>query len=100
MGAFLKIDISPLSSIFSEHAIDKSKKAGFGIKGCLYIPSIGSKDFNYTRREYHEDVYAYTDKDMRCFIRQSMKGGKVGTFKENFYIEHININFEILREDY
>ena len=50
---------------------------GFSLKDCLSLPGLGWKYFNSLRNEEYEPIYTYNDKYMRCFVRQSIKGGRV-----------------------
>ena len=50
---------------------------GFSMKDCLSAPGLGWKFFNCMRDENDEPIYTYNDKDMRWFVRQSKKGGRV-----------------------
>ena len=57
----------------------------FGMKNCLSLPSLGWKYYNSMREEDDADIepiYSYNDKYMRHFVRQSIKGGKVGAFNQ------------------
>ena len=57
---------------------------GFGMENCLSLPSLGWKYYNSKRGEDEEPIYSYTDKYMRHFVRQSIKGGKVCAFNQYF----------------
>ena len=54
----------------------------FGMKDCLSLPSLGWKHFMSSRCVDDEPIYSYTDKYMRHFVRQAIKGGKVGAFNQ------------------
>ena len=47
------------------------------MKDCLPLPGLGWKHFNSLRTEQDEPIYTYNDKNMRWFVRQSIKGGRV-----------------------
>ena len=55
---------------------------GFGMKGCLSLPGIGWKYFNSLRTDKDEPIYTYKDKNMRYFVRQSIKGGRLCAFNQ------------------
>ena len=57
---------------------------GFGVKDCLSLPGLGWKYFNSLRTEEIEPKYTYNYKYMRCFVRQSKKGGKVCAFNQYY----------------
>ena len=60
----------------------------FGKKDCLSSPGLGWKYFISLRTEEDEPMYAYNDKYMRSFVRDSSKGGRLCAFnylkKTNF----------------
>ena len=55
---------------------------GFPMKGCLSAPGLRWKYFISMRDENDEPIYTYNDKDMRWFVRQSIKGGPVCAFNQ------------------
>ena len=57
---------------------------GVSMKDCLSLPGLGWKYFNSLRTEEDEPIYTYDDKYMRWFVRQSIKGGRVCSFTQNF----------------
>ena len=60
------------------------KITGFGMKDCLSLPGLGWKYFNSLRTEEDEPIYAYNDKYLRWFVRQSIKGGQVCAFNQPY----------------
>ena len=52
------------------------------MKDCLSLPSLGWKHFMSSQDTNDEQIYSYTDKYMRHFVRQAIKGGKVGAFNQ------------------
>ena len=67
------------------------------MKDCLSLPSLGWKYFNSQRCEDDEPIYSYTDKYMRHFVRQSIKGGKVGAFNQNYQSSISDKIFKIIK---
>ena len=59
---------------------------GFGIKNSLTVPALGRIDFNSLRDGNDEPIYTYKDKDMRWFVRQSIKGGRYAALNHFFQI--------------
>ena len=55
---------------------------GFGMKDCLSLPGLWWKNFNSIRREQDEPIYIYNDINMRWFVKQSIKGGRVCVFNQ------------------
>ena len=56
----------------------------FGMKDCLSVPGLGWKNFISLGTEEDERIDTYNDKYMRWFVRQSIKGGRVCHFNENY----------------
>ena len=57
---------------------------GFSMKDCLSAPGLGWKYFNSMPDENDEPIYTYIDNYMRWFVRQSIKGGRVCAFNQNY----------------
>ena len=57
---------------------------GFSMKDCLSLSGLGWKYFNSIRVEGDEPIYTYNDKYMRCFVLQSMEGGRVSASNQNY----------------
>ena len=57
---------------------------GFPMKDYLSLTGLGWKIFNSLGTEEDEPINRYNDKYMRWFVRQSIKGGRVCAFKQNF----------------
>ena len=74
------MDVLSLAFIYARYSMNMEQITGFGMKNCLSLPSLGWKYYNTSRSEEDEAIYSYTDKYMRHFVRQSIKGGKVGAF--------------------
>ena len=56
---------------------------GFKVKDCLSLPSLVWNYFNSKLdKDVNEATYSYTDKFVRRFVSQSIKGGKVGAFNQ------------------
>ena len=54
------------------------------MKDCLSLPGLGWKYVNSSRTEEGETIYTYNDKYMRWFDQQSIKGGRVCAFNQNY----------------
>ena len=73
---------------------------GFSMKDCLSLPGLGWKYFNSLRTEEDEPKYTYIDKNMRWFVRQSIKGGRVCAFNQNFKSEKFCVDIlKIISEE-
>ena len=68
---------------------------GYSMKDCLSLPGLIWKNFNSIGTEEDEPIYTYDDKYRRWFVRQSIKGGRVCAFNQNYkssvYDDIINI---------
>ena len=53
---------------------------GFSLKDSLLAPGLGWKYFNSRRDENDEPICTYNDKNMRFFLGQSIKSGRVCAF--------------------
>ena len=54
------------------------------MKNCKSLPSHGWEFYNAQRYASDEPIYSYTDKYMIHFVRQYIKGGKVGAFNQYY----------------
>ena len=96
---YLRMDILTLAIIYARYSLNMESITGFGMKDCLSLPSLGWKYFNSKRDQPDliEPIYTYTDKYMRHFVRQAIKGGKVGAFNQ-IYESKISDNiFDIIK---
>ena len=57
---------------------------GFGMKNNSTLPSLANKYFNSLRDENDKPIYTYNDEFMRHFVRQSMKGGRCGSYNQYY----------------
>ena len=81
---YLKMDVLSLAFIYARYSMNMDSLTGFGMKNCLSLPSLGWKYYNSKRTKEDEPIYSYNDKYMRHFVRQSIKGGKVGAFNQYY----------------
>ena len=79
---YSRMDILSLAFIYARYSMNMSSITGFGMKDCLSLPSLGWKHFMSSRCVDDEPIYSHTDKYMRHFVRQAIKGGKVGAFNQ------------------
>ena len=68
------------------------------MKDFLSASGLGWKYFNSLRTEEDEPIYTYNDKYMRWFVRQSVKGGRVCVFNQNYKFEICDDVLKILSE--
>ena len=57
---------------------------GFGKKNSLTLPSLANKYFNSLREENDDPIYIHNEDYMRYLVRQSIKGGRCGSFNQYF----------------
>ena len=72
---------------------------GFSMKDCLSLPGLGWKHFNSLRTEEDEPIYTYNDKYMRCFVRQSIKRGRVCAFNQYYKSKHCDDILENIKKE-
>ena len=75
------------------------KITGYGMKDCLSLPGIGWKCFISLRTDEDEPLYTHHDKYMRSFVRQSIKGGRVCSFKQYFKSKFCDNILKIISEE-
>ena len=73
-----------LSAAFSYARYSKviEKLTNFGLKVILTLPSLANKYFNSLRDENGETIYTCHVEVMRFFVRQSIQGGRCGSFNQ------------------
>ena len=54
------------------------------MKDCVSAPGLGWKNFNSMRDENDERTYTYNDNYMKWFVCQSIRGGLVCAFNQNY----------------
>ena len=65
----------------------------------LSLPGLGWKYFNSLRTEEDEPIYTYNDKYLRWFVRQSIKGERVGSFIQCYKSKNCDDVLKIISED-
>ena len=87
---YVKNDVLCIAYSYARYIKALEEITGFSMKDCLSLPGLGWKFFNILRTEEDEPIYTYNDKYMRWFVRQSIKGGRVGAFNQNYKSNHYN----------
>ena len=72
---------------------------GFSMKDCLSLLGLGWKYSNSLRTEEDEPIYTYNDKNMRWFVRQSIKGGRVCAFCQYYKSKIYDDILKIISEE-
>ena len=54
------------------------------MKNILTLPSLANKCLNSLTDENDEPIYTYNDEIMRHFVRQSIKGGRCGSYNQYY----------------
>ena len=80
---YLKVDVLCLAFIYARHSVEMQKISAFGIKDCLTEASLGWNCFGTYNKD--REFYTFNDKNVRDFIRKSIKEGRV--FALNRYFE-------------
>ena len=96
---YVKNDVLCTAFSYARYSKGMEEITGFGMKNSLTLPSLGWKYFNSLREEGDEPIYTYTDKYMRWFIRQSIKGGRCCAFNQYYKSEISDKIFKIISEE-
>ena len=81
---YVKNDVLCTAYSYARYIKAMEEITGFSKKDCLSLPGLGWKNSNSLRPEEDEPIYTYNDKYMRWFVRQSIKGGRVCAFNQNY----------------
>ena len=85
---FVKNDVFCGAFSYARYCKAMEDITGFSMKDCLSLPGLGWKYYNSLRTEEDEPIFTYNDKYMRWFVRQSIKGGRVCAFNQNYKSKH------------
>ena len=96
---YVKNDVLCTAYSFARYIKAMEEITGFSMKDCLYLPGLGWKKFNSLRTEEDEPIYTYNDKNMRWFIRQSIKGGRVCAFNQFYNSKICDVILKIINEE-
>ena len=96
---YLKMHVLSLAFIYARYSMKMDSLTGFGMKNCLSLPSLGWKYYNSGRTEDDEPIYSYTDKYMGHFVRQSIKGVKIGAFNQYYESKISDKLFKTISEE-
>ena len=81
---YFKNDVLCTVFAYARYTKAMEENTGFSKKDCLSLPWLGWKYFNSLRTEENEPIYTYNDIYMRYFVRQSIKGGSVCSFNQEY----------------
>ena len=79
---YVKNDVFCTPFSYARYSKALEEITGFSMKDCLSLLGLGCKYFNSLRTEEEESIYTYNDKNMRDFVRRSIKGGRVCAFSQ------------------
>ena len=79
---YLKLEVLCLAFIYARHSMEMQKMTCLGIKDCLTEGSLGLKCFGTYNKD--REFYTSNDKDLRDFIRKSLKGDRVAALNRYF----------------
>ena len=80
----LKNDILSTAFSYARYSKGMEELTGFGMKNSLILPILANKYFNSLRDGNDEPIYIYNDDFMRKFLKQSIKGGRCGSFNQYY----------------
>ena len=87
---YLKDDVLSTAFKLARYSKGVEEINGFGMKRSITLPSLANTCFNSLRDENDEPMYTYNDENMRYIVRQSIKGGRCGSF--NQYYKSTNLD--------
>ena len=96
---YVKNDVLCTAYSYARYCGAMQEITRFSMKDCLSLPGLGWKYFNSLRIEEDEPIYTYNDKDMRWFVRQSIKGGRVCAFKKYYKSKICDDILEIISKE-
>ena len=96
---YVKNDVLCTAYSYARYIKAMEEITGFSMKDCLSLPGLGWKYFNSLRTEEDEPIYTYNDKYLRWFVRQSIKGGRVCAFNQNYKSKHYDDILEIINKE-
>ena len=96
---YVKKDVPCTSFSYARYCKAIEERIGFSMKDCLSVPGLGWKYFNSMRDENDKPIFTHNDKYMRYFVRQSIKGGCVCSFKQYYRSKTCDGNLKILSEE-
>ena len=96
---YVKNDVLCTAFSYARYCEAMERITRFSMKDCLSAPGLGWKYFNSTRDENDEPMYTYNDKNMRWFVRQSIKGGRVCAFNQYYRSKICDDVLKILSEE-
>ena len=70
------------------------ESTSFGMKNGLLLPSLANK--STSRAEKDEPIHTYTDRLMRNFVRNSIKGGRCNALNQRYKTEISDNVFKII----
>ena len=96
---YVKNDVLCTAFCYARFCKAMQELTEFSMKDCLSLPGLGWKYFKSLRTEEDEPIYTYNDKYMRWFVRQSIKGGRVGAFNQYYKSNHFDDIIKILSKE-
>ena len=96
---YVKNDVLCTAYSYARYCKAMEDITGFSMKDCLSLPGLGWKHFNSLRTEDDEPIYTYDDKNMRCFVRQSIKGGLVCALSQYYKSKHCDDILKIINKE-
>ena len=96
---YVKNDVLCTSYCYARYNKCMEEITRFSMKDCLSLPGLGWNYFNSLRTEEDEPIYTYYDKYIRWFVRQSVKGGRVGAFNQYYKSNYFDVIKRILSKE-
>ena len=79
-----KNDVLSTAFSYARYAKCMEELTRFGMKNSLTLPSLANKCLNSLWDENDEPIHTYNDEFMRCYVRQSIKGGRCSALNQYY----------------
>ena len=96
---YVKNDVLCTAFSYARYSQAMEDIIGFSMKDCLSLPGLGWKYFNSLGTEEEKPINTYNDKYMRWYVRQSIKGGHVCAFNQNYKSKNCKDFLKIISEE-
>ena len=79
--------------------MNTSEEPGLKMKQCVYVPPSGWVIFISKRLKNDEPLYTYTDEYKKPFMKEIIKGVKVGADMQCYESKNSNILFYVISKE-
>ena len=94
---YVKQDVLCTAFSYARYCKTMEEVTGFSMKGSLSAPGLGWRYFNSLLTEEDEPFNTNNDIHRRHFVKQSIKGGRVGAFNQYYIVKICGDNIKNIR---